>query len=209
MPAAGAPGSLRSQRLSNSMMHMQLHMHPITEETPYIWQVRRSSVSPWLRAQLPAEYLVQPMCLVAVCRAAAYSSVEYPVSHTKLWFMYKIIGVATPRRVSTSTLMLRLLLCLQCWRTCVFISVHAPEHDRRCYVQEIARFLRNPRKPAILAMSRPDAKKNITTLVNAFGKNTMLRELANLVLIMVRRVASLANLETLSDTFVPVWLMNG
>ena len=35
-------------------------------------------------------------------------------------------------------------------------------------------------------MSRPDAKKNITTLVNAFGKNTMLRELANLVLIMVR-----------------------
>lgn len=33
----GAP--LRSQRLSNSMMHMQLHMHPITEETPHMWQV--------------------------------------------------------------------------------------------------------------------------------------------------------------------------
>ena len=31
--------------------------------------------------------------------------------------------------------------------------------------QEISRFLRNPYKPAILAMSRPDAKKNITTLV--------------------------------------------
>ena len=40
LPPAGAPGSLRSQRLSNSMMHMQLHMHPITEETPHIWQVR-------------------------------------------------------------------------------------------------------------------------------------------------------------------------
>jgi len=58
----------------------------------------------------------------------------------------------------------------------------------RC-VQEIGRFLKNPRKPAILAMSRPDAKKNITTLVNAFGKHPMLRELANLVLIMVRILA--------------------
>ena len=38
-------------------------------------------------------------------------------------------------------------------------------------------------------MSRPDAKKNITTLVNAFGKHPMLRELANLVLIMVRTQA--------------------
>ena len=53
-------------------------------------------------------------------------------------------------------------------------------------VQEIFRFLKNPRKPAILAMSRPDAKKNITTLVKAFGENPTLRELANLVLIMVR-----------------------
>ena len=35
-------------------------------------------------------------------------------------------------------------------------------------------------------MSRPDTKKNITTLVKAFGENAMLRELANLVLIMVR-----------------------
>jgi len=52
--------------------------------------------------------------------------------------------------------------------------------------QDIARFLRNPLKPAVLAMSRPDAKKNITTLVKAFAEHTLLRELANLVLIMVR-----------------------
>jgi len=58
-------------------------------------------------------------------------------------------------------------------------------------VQEIFRFLKNPRKPAILAMSRPDAKKNITTLVKAFGENAMLRELANLVLIMVCRCRTL------------------
>ena len=58
-------------------------------------------------------------------------------------------------------------------------------------MQEIFRFLKNPRKPAILAMSRPDAKKNITTLVKAFGENAMLRELANLVLIMVCRCRTL------------------
>ncbi len=51
--------------------------------------------------------------------------------------------------------------------------------------REIFRFLRNPRKPVILAMSRPDAKKNITTLVKAYGSNAALREIANLVLIMV------------------------
>lgn len=53
--------------------------------------------------------------------------------------------------------------------------------------REITRFLRNPLKPAILAMSRPDAKKNITTLVDAFGRHSMLRELANLVLVMGNR----------------------
>lgn len=53
--------------------------------------------------------------------------------------------------------------------------------------KEIARFLRNPLKPAILAMSRADPKKNVTTLVKAFGQHAMLRELANLVLIMGNR----------------------
>ena len=36
--------------------------------------------------------------------------------------------------------------------------------------QEITRFLHNPLKPAILAMSRPDHKKNITTLVGRQGQ---------------------------------------
>ena len=52
-------------------------------------------------------------------------------------------------------------------------------------LQEVFRFLKNPHKPAILAMSRPDAKKNITTLIQAFGEHPVLRELANLVLVMV------------------------
>ncbi|XP_058759900.1 probable sucrose-phosphate synthase [Vicia villosa] len=52
---------------------------------------------------------------------------------------------------------------------------------------EIMRFFSNPRKPVILALARPDPKKNITTLVKAFGECRPLRELANLTLIMGNR----------------------
>ncbi|WOK92627.1 hypothetical protein Cni_G01318 [Canna indica] len=52
---------------------------------------------------------------------------------------------------------------------------------------EIMRFFTNPRKPMILALSRPDPKKNISTLVKAFGECRPLRELANLTLIMGNR----------------------
>lgn len=46
---------------------------------------------------------------------------------------------------------------------------------------QIMRFFSNPRKPMILALARPDPKKNITTLVKAFGEHRELRNLANLV----------------------------
>ncbi|KAH9760592.1 Sucrose-phosphate synthase 1 [Citrus sinensis] len=52
---------------------------------------------------------------------------------------------------------------------------------------EIMHFFSNPRKPMILALARPDPKKNITTLVKAFGECRPLRELANLTLIMGNR----------------------
>ncbi|KAG5564350.1 hypothetical protein RHGRI_000522 [Rhododendron griersonianum] len=52
---------------------------------------------------------------------------------------------------------------------------------------EIMRFFTNPRKPMILALARPDPKKNLTTLVKAFGECRPLRELANLTLIMGNR----------------------
>ncbi|XP_024983242.1 probable sucrose-phosphate synthase 2 [Cynara cardunculus var. scolymus] len=52
---------------------------------------------------------------------------------------------------------------------------------------EVMRFLTNPHKPMILALSRPDPKKNITTLLKAFGECHPLRELANLTLIMGNR----------------------
>ncbi|KAL6985245.1 putative protein serine/threonine kinase [Sarracenia purpurea var. burkii] len=54
---------------------------------------------------------------------------------------------------------------------------------------EIMRFFTNPRKPMILALARPDPKKNIMNLVKAFGECKQLRELANLTLIMGNRDA--------------------
>ncbi|KAJ6840890.1 putative sucrose-phosphate synthase 2 [Iris pallida] len=52
---------------------------------------------------------------------------------------------------------------------------------------DIMRFFTNPHKPMILALSRPDPKKNITTLLKAFGECRPLRDLANLTLIMGNR----------------------
>ncbi len=44
-------------------------------------------------------------------------------------------------------------------------------------------FLGNWRKPMILALSRPDPRKNIATLLKAYGENPTLRETANLVIV--------------------------
>ncbi|KAI6691355.1 hypothetical protein NL676_028183 [Syzygium grande] len=52
---------------------------------------------------------------------------------------------------------------------------------------EVTRFFTNPHKPMILALSRPDPKKNVTTLLKAFGECQHLRELANLTLILGNR----------------------
>lgn len=48
---------------------------------------------------------------------------------------------------------------------------------------EIDRFLSNPKRPIVLAISRPDERKNIPTLVKAYGGNERLRDLANLVIV--------------------------
>ncbi len=52
---------------------------------------------------------------------------------------------------------------------------------------ELNRFLREPRKPMILALSRPDERKNIASLVRAYGEHLGLRNAANLVLIAGNR----------------------
>lgn len=54
-------------------------------------------------------------------------------------------------------------------------------------VDELARFLREPDKPAILALSRPDERKNIATLVHAYGGSPELQAVANLVIVAGNR----------------------
>jgi sucrose-phosphate synthase len=52
---------------------------------------------------------------------------------------------------------------------------------------DISRFLQDPGKPIILALSRPDHRKNINTLVEAYGESEQLKQLANLVIIAGNR----------------------
>ncbi|XP_057453886.1 sucrose-phosphate synthase 4 [Lotus japonicus] len=61
---------------------------------------------------------------------------------------------------------------------------------------EIMRFFTNPHKPLILALSRPDPKKNVMTLIKAFGECHALKELANLTLILGNR----DNIDEMSDS---------
>ncbi len=52
---------------------------------------------------------------------------------------------------------------------------------------ELARFLREPDKPIVLAVARPDERKNLRSLVEAYGGSRELRELANLVVVAGNR----------------------
>lgn len=53
--------------------------------------------------------------------------------------------------------------------------------------RELQRFLAAPRRPMILALSRPDERKNIATLVRAYGQSEELQRLANLVVVAGNR----------------------
>lgn len=52
---------------------------------------------------------------------------------------------------------------------------------------ELKRFLRQPDKPLILALSRPDPRKNIITLLEAYGESSSLQQMANLVIVAGNR----------------------
>lgn len=54
-------------------------------------------------------------------------------------------------------------------------------------VSKIERFLDQPERPAVLAIARADEKKNLATLVHAFGQSSTLRDEANLVLVAGNR----------------------
>lgn len=57
------------------------------------------------------------------------------------------------------------------------------EEQRKYWVAEtISKFLTNPHKPFILALSRPDRHKNLHTLIEVYGKDKELQSIANLVI---------------------------
>ncbi len=52
---------------------------------------------------------------------------------------------------------------------------------------ELSRFLRDPEKPVIMTMARPDERKNLEVLVRVFGQSKQLQDMANLVMILGTR----------------------
>jgi sucrose-phosphate synthase len=52
---------------------------------------------------------------------------------------------------------------------------------------ELARFLRDPEKPMVLALARADERKNFEGLIRAFGDTQGLRDLANLIIVAGNR----------------------
>ncbi|QEA39479.1 HAD-IIB family hydrolase [Pistricoccus aurantiacus] len=76
------------------------------------------------------------------------------------------------------------------------IRIIAPGSDLRCFreassdarVDEMLnRFLKAPEKPVLLAIARPVSKKNLASLVTAYGESKALQEKANLIVIAGNR----------------------
>lgn len=66
-------------------------------------------------------------------------------------------------------------------------NFHPPEakpDDPTGVDEMLSPFLRNPDKPIILTMARPDERKNLEMLVRVYGESEELQELANLVIVM-------------------------
>jgi len=66
---------------------------------------------------------------------------------------------------------------------------HPPDGSERQsgIARDINRFLNDPDKPMVLALSRPDQRKNIVKLIEAFGESEELRRRSNLVIVAGNR----------------------
>jgi sucrose-phosphate synthase len=65
---------------------------------------------------------------------------------------------------------------------------HPPgEGEEIAFVRQLEQFLKEPGKPLIVALSRPDERKNLLTLVESFGESPALREAANLLIVAGNR----------------------
>lgn len=87
---------------------------------------------------------------------------------------------------------------------------HPPkgDEDESELAADVRRFLADPEKPMVLAIARPDERKNLPALVDAFGDNPKLREVANLVIVPGTRedIASMdsAQQDVLKDLLVAI-----
>ncbi|MBV5310159.1 MAG: HAD-IIB family hydrolase [Chromatium okenii] len=63
----------------------------------------------------------------------------------------------------------------------------SPHDPPIAFAAEVARFLDDPDKPLILALSRADQRKNILAVLEAYGSNSRLRELANVLIVAGNR----------------------
>ena len=89
---------------------------------------------------------------------------------------------------------------------------HPPRaRDSFDFARHVDRFLGNPDKPLIMALSRPDERKNILALIEAFGESKSLKTAANLLIVAGNRddirdmdagaQAVLTNILLLIDTY--------
>jgi sucrose-phosphate synthase len=69
------------------------------------------------------------------------------------------------------------------------IQFHLPDGNEleSLTYKDLCRFLDKPNKPLILALSRPDQRKNIIALVEAYGECSKLQERANLLIVAGNR----------------------
>ena len=92
------------------------------------------------------------------------------------------------------------------------LQFHPPRaRDSFDFARHVDRFLGNPDKPLILALSRPDERKNILALIEAFGESKSLKAAANLLIVAGNRddirdmdagaQAVLTNILLLIDTY--------
>jgi sucrose-phosphate synthase len=65
--------------------------------------------------------------------------------------------------------------------------VPAPGDAPIAFAGKIRRFLQEPEKPLILALSRADARKNLRTLLEAYGESDALQQTANLLIVAGNR----------------------
>jgi sucrose-phosphate synthase len=64
---------------------------------------------------------------------------------------------------------------------------YAQMRGRPTIQDDIERFLRDPQKPMVLALARPDERKNLLGLLNAYAESPQLRDAANLVIVAGNR----------------------